>query len=64
MGGECFERARAAAWTNGLVWTFVAARIAHMLAYYADQRTLRSTVFTVGVIALLGLLVVTATALL
>ena len=45
-------------WTNAFVWTFVAARLAHMLAYYADQRLLRSTAFSVSVVAVIGLLVV------
>ncbi len=52
-----------ATWTNRLTWTFVLARAAHMLAYYADQRTLRSAIFTVGVVALVGLLVVSIAAL-
>jgi uncharacterized MAPEG superfamily protein len=51
-------------WTNVFAWAFVIARAAHMLAYYADQRTLRSTVFTIGVVALVGLLVVSIAALL
>jgi uncharacterized MAPEG superfamily protein len=46
-------------WTNGLAWTFVAARLAHMLAYYADLRLLRSTVFSVGIAAVLGLFALT-----
>jgi uncharacterized MAPEG superfamily protein len=44
--------------TNVLVWVFVLARIAHMLAYYADQRLLRSVAFGVGFLCLVGLLVV------
>jgi len=51
-------------WTNVFAWVFVAARAAHMLAYYADQRALRSTVFTIGVVALVGLLVIDIGALL
>lgn len=50
-------------WTNGLAWTFVLSRVAHMLAYYADQRTLRSAIFGVTLIALIGLLVVAVGAL-
>lgn len=42
-------------WTNALVWVFVAARVAHMLAYYADLRLLRSGAFTIGFAALVGL---------
>ena len=52
-----------ATWTNRLAWTFVLARAGHMLAYYADQRALRSAIFTLGVVALLGLLVVSVAAL-
>jgi uncharacterized MAPEG superfamily protein len=44
-------------WTNGLGWTFVLSRLAHMLAYYADLRMLRSATFGVTLIALIGLLV-------
>jgi uncharacterized MAPEG superfamily protein len=52
-----------ATWTNRFAWTFVLARAGHMLAYYADQRTLRSAIFTLGVVALVGLLVVSIAAL-
>ena len=52
-----------AAWTNRLAWTFVLARTGHMLAYYTDQRTLRSAIFTLGVVALIGLLVLSIAAL-
>jgi uncharacterized MAPEG superfamily protein len=45
-------------WTNRFVWTFVLARAAHMLAYYADLRPLRSTIFGVSTVAIVGLLVV------
>ena len=46
------------AWVNGLAWTYVIARVGHMAMYYADLRPLRSLCFTVGLVALLGLLVV------
>jgi len=39
------------------VWLFVAARMAHMLAYYADLRLPRSAAFSVGFLALIGLFV-------
>ena len=52
-----------ATWTNRLTWTFVLSRAAHMLAYYTDQRTLRSTIFGVTVAALVGLLMVSVGAL-
>jgi uncharacterized MAPEG superfamily protein len=45
-------------WTNCLVWMFAVARVAHMLAYYADQRAFRSVAFGVGFLGLVGLLVV------
>jgi uncharacterized MAPEG superfamily protein len=44
--------------TNVLAWVFVLARVAHMLAYYADQRPLRSVAFGVSFLCLIGLLVV------
>ena len=44
-------------WTNRLVWTFVLTRAAHMLAYYADLRPVRSAIFALSTVALLGLLV-------
>jgi uncharacterized MAPEG superfamily protein len=49
--------------TNVLVWGFVIARIVHMLAYYADQRVLRSVAFSVGFVCLVVLLVVDLVAL-
>ena len=49
-------------WTNRLVWAFVAARAAHMLAYYADLRIIRSAAFGVGLVALVGLAIVSAAA--
>jgi len=47
-----------ATWTNRLVWTFVLARAAHMLAYYANLRPVRSAIFGVSTVAIVGLLVV------
>jgi len=49
--------------TNVFVAVFVASRAVHMLAYYADQRTLRSTAFVVGLVCLIGLAVCAALAL-
>ncbi len=46
------------AWTNGLVWVFVAARLGHMLTYYMDLRPARSGCFAIGLVALIGLGVV------
>lgn len=45
-----------AAWVGNWVWVFVAARTAYALCYYADLRALRSVVFSVGVLAQIGLL--------
>ena len=47
-----------AQWLNVLAWTYVGARIAHMLSYYADLRLLRSIVFGIGLLALLAMAVV------
>ena len=52
-----------ATWTNRFAWAFVLARAAHMLAYYADLRPLRSAMFGIGIVALIGLLVVAVGAL-
>ena len=47
----------APAWINALSWVYVAARLAHMLCYYADLRLARSISFGIGLAALVGLLV-------
>jgi uncharacterized MAPEG superfamily protein len=47
-----------AQWLNGLAWTYVGARVAHMLSYYADQRLLRSIAFAIGLLALLAMTMV------
>lgn len=39
-------------WTTMAVWTFVGARVVHMLAYYFDQRLLRSAAFGFATTAL------------
>ena len=51
------------AWTNRLVWAFALARAAHMIAYYADLRPLRSAMFGIGTFALIGLFIVAVGAL-
>ena len=48
--------------TTKLVWAFVAARVLHMVAYYADLRTLRSVAFAIGFLAVIGLFVVACAA--
>ena len=45
-------------WTNRLAWGFAVGRFGHMLAYYADLRSLRSASFGLGFACLVGLLVV------
>jgi uncharacterized MAPEG superfamily protein len=44
-------------WTNRFAWGFVLARLAHMLAYYADLRLVRNASFAVGFACLVGLLI-------
>lgn len=50
-------------WTSIGIWVFVVARAVHMICYYADLRAIRSTAFTIGAIAELGLLAVAIIAL-
>ena len=45
-------------WLNLCAVAFVAARIAHMLCYYADLKLARSASFVVAFLALVGMLVV------
>ena len=45
-------------------WTFVAARVIHMLAYYTDVRIVRSAGFAIGLLAMIVLLALTIAALL
>ncbi len=45
-------------WLNGLAAVYVAARVAHMLCYYAGVQLLRSAAFSVGFLALVGMLIV------
>lgn len=55
-------RNAAPGWLNAAAVAFVAARIVHMLCYYADQRKLRSVAFVVAFVALAAMLVLGATA--
>jgi uncharacterized MAPEG superfamily protein len=50
-------------WTNVLTWGFVVGRVGHMLAYYGDQRMVRSAAFALGFACLVGLLAVALAAL-
>lgn len=59
----CFFAGANPKWTAVGVWIFAAARAAHMGFYYADLRALRSTAFSVGAVAQLGLLVIACMAL-
>lgn len=45
-------------WLNALSWVYVAARVAHMVCYYAGFQLPRSVAFGVGLVALFGMLVV------
>ena len=50
-------------WSAVFAWSFVAARLVHMVAYYTDIRTVRSAAFALGLIATAGLLVLAVIAL-
>lgn len=43
------------AWLGGLAWLYVTARLAHMVAYYGNQKVPRSTAFGVSLLALFGM---------
>jgi len=45
-----------ALWLGILSWSYIACRVAHMLAYYANWKTARSTAFGLSLLALLGML--------
>ena len=49
-------------WLNGLAWTYVAARSAHMSFYYLGWHLPRSVAFAVSLFALFGLVAVSASA--
>ncbi|MEM9175588.1 MAG: MAPEG family protein [Myxococcota bacterium] len=44
-------------WTNGLTVTWIVARTAHMLCYYAGWANARSASFAIAALALVGLAV-------
>lgn len=50
-------------WVGVMTWTFVAARVVHMAAYYADIRNARSLAFALSFVALVGMLVIALRAL-
>ena len=45
------------AWVDRLVWAYVVSRGGHMVCYWLDVRSIRSLFFTVGLLAVIGLLV-------
>lgn len=45
-------------WVDRLVWAHVAGRAGHMVCYWLDARLARSLFFTIGLLAVIGLLVV------
>jgi len=51
-------------WLNVLSIAYIAARVAHMLAYYSNQKAARSTAFGISLVVLLGMFVVCVLALL
>ena len=54
----CVHTGAAHDYTAIAAWAYVAARIAHALCYYFDQRILRSVAFGLSLLALFGLLFV------
>lgn len=54
----CVLSAASPGWLNALSWVYVAARVAHMVCYYAGFQLPRSVAFGVGLVALFGMLVV------
>lgn len=44
-----------AVWLNALAWAYLACRLAHMLAYYANRKVARSTAFGISLLVLLGM---------
>lgn len=42
-------------WLGSLAWFYVAARIAHMMSYYANRKLPRSSAFALSLIALGGM---------
>ena len=50
------------AWLNGLAWTYVLARAAHMSFYYLGWQLPRSVAFAVSLVALFAMVVVGAAA--
>ncbi len=44
-------------WLNGLAGTFIAARILYTVAYLTDRAALRSALFMIGMLCVIGLFV-------
>lgn len=49
-------------WLNALATVFVAGRAGHMLCYYADLQIGRSIAFGIGLLAMIGMLIVSVAA--
>ncbi len=52
----CIFSGADATYTGYLSWTFVIGRVIYAVCYYTNQQTLRSTVFGISLLALVGLL--------
>ena len=51
----CFLVGADAGWVNTLALLYIAARLGHMACYYLDWRLARSSIFSLTIIAILGL---------
>ncbi len=52
----CIFNGADATYTGYLSWGFVVSRVVYAVCYYTNQQTLRSTVFGISLLALVGLL--------
>jgi len=46
-----------AGWLGMFAWIYVAARVGHMLCYYANVQLLRSVAFGIALVGLIGMLI-------
>lgn len=58
----CFFTGAPPQGVNAVLWVYVVARAAYTVCYYADWRLMRSTVFGIGALAQVGLLILALTA--
>ena len=49
-------------WLGLLSWSYIACRVAHMLAYYANKKLARSIAFGLSLVALLGMFIASGAA--